>query len=108
MRKLPVCSLAGYGKDIVDMVDIGLSSFGINRNGLPGDADGIVSASDMEAFAQMLPRSKSATVPNAGHAPMLEAAWELAVPLSMARTGRGVPCFFHLDSSAAKQVFLCE
>eukprot|EP00434_Breviolum_minutum_P002664 symbB.v1.2.002353.t4/scaffold121.1/size317807/17 len=37
-----------------------------------GDADGIVSASDMEAFAQMLPRSKSATVPNAGHAPMLE------------------------------------
>ena len=75
---------------------------------MPGDADGIVSASDMEAFAQMLPRSKSATVPNAGHAPMLEAAWELAVPLSMARTGRGVPGFFHLDSSAAKQVFLCE
>ena len=27
MRKLPVCSLAGYGKDIVDIVDIGLSSF---------------------------------------------------------------------------------
>ena len=38
-----------------------------------GDGDGIVSASDMEALAQALPRSTSATVANAGHVPMLEA-----------------------------------
>ena len=38
-----------------------------------GDGDGIVSASDMETLAQVLPRSTSATVPHAGHAPMLEA-----------------------------------
>lgn len=38
-----------------------------------GDGDGIVSASDMEALAQALPKSTSATVANAGHVPMLEA-----------------------------------
>lgn len=37
-----------------------------------GDGDVIVSASDMEALAQALPRSTSATVANAGHVPMLE------------------------------------
>ena len=40
---------------------------------MAGDGDGIVSASDMEALAQALPRSTSATVANAGHVPMLEA-----------------------------------
>ena len=38
-----------------------------------GDGDGIVSASDMEALAQALPKSTSATVATAGHVPMLEA-----------------------------------
>ena len=40
---------------------------------IAGDGDGIVSASDMEALAQALPKSTSATVANAGHVPMLEA-----------------------------------
>ncbi|CAL1147097.1 unnamed protein product [Cladocopium goreaui] len=45
-----------------------------------GDGDGIVSASDMEALAQALPKSTSATVANAGHVPMLEEPGRVAVP----------------------------
>ena len=37
-----------------------------------GEKDGLVSAQYLEGYAQLLPKSQTATIPGAGHAPQIE------------------------------------